>query len=125
MDNITNVTINFGLFEAAIKSSLKKFHMVKERYDHGEVDEASVLKKADEVSEQIVFYTELLGARLELINEYMDDKYHNKQALRTERKEITNKISRYQGVLNSIDDECKEIENGDCDIFDDEDEFDL
>ena len=125
MDNITDVTINFGLFEVAIKSSLKKFHIAKEMFDHGEVDEASVLKKADEVSEQIVFYTELLGARLELINEYMDDKYHNKQALRTERKEITNKISRYQGVLNSIVEECNEIENGDCDMFDDEDEFEF
>ena len=122
MDNITNVTINFELFETTITNLLKKFNKAKEQFYNREIDENEVLKRADEVQEQIVLYTELLGARIETIKDYMDDKFHNKQALRKERKLLNKKISKYCGLFNSIDEECMEIENGEADLI--EDEFD-
>ena len=125
MDNIKNVTINFDLFETIITNLLKKFNKAKEQFYNGEIDENDVLKRADEAQEQIVLYTELLGARVATINEYMDDKFYNKQELRKERKLLTKKISKYCGIFDSVDEECMEIENGDCDMFDDEDEFEF
>ena len=121
MDNITNVTFNFDALDENVRKLLSLYNNAKEGFCAGFIAKGNVLYKGEAVLEAIGLCIELIDSRLILINEYMDDKFHNKQALRKERLKLTKKIDEYNHLSDFIEEECKQIEN---DVYETDDFID-
>jgi len=122
VDNIIDVNFNFDLFDKNITEILNSYNISKDNFCKGLEVSDVVIDKGKRVLELLCFYIEVVNYRLRLIEEeFMDDKFHNKQKLRKERVRLLKKVDWYEKVVDSIEEECEHIRNGTFNIDEEND----
>ena len=122
MDSIIDINFNFLLFESKITNLLHSYNVSKEKFCEGTETEDFIIDKGLELIDQIDFCLSMINYRLSLIDyEYMEDKIHNKNKLKKERFELSKKITWYNRLKDSIEDECNKINIGEFDFGDEPD----
>ena len=122
MDNIVDINFNFVMFDDSISRSLKNYNEAKEMYCEGIETDKGVIQKGEAIVDALYICTELMEYRLMLINQnYIKDKFHNKQQLKTESVYLNKKLNWYKKLRASIKEECNKISIGEFGFEDEPD----
>ena len=122
MSDIVDINFNFTMIDKKITQRLNEYNISKENFCKGTEVESVVIKNGEKVINLINIGLILIDYRLNLINnEYMEDKVHHKQNLKSERLNLSKKTEWFYRLKKSIRKETESIQNGEFDTSDEND----